>query len=105
MAVWLTGIGAMVGLGAALGGYALLYEPFDVRAERLAVRLTRDRPGLPSEGCAFSIFPIPIFAAQTAVNTPRSSRCGAPPPMNRSICSFTRAISYTTTTDWKTFWR
>ncbi len=50
MAVWLTGISAMVGLGAALGGYALLYEPFDVRAERLAVRLTRDRPGLPSEG-------------------------------------------------------
>lgn len=44
------GLGAVAGLGAALGGYALLYEPFDVRTERLVVRLLRDRVGLPSEG-------------------------------------------------------
>ncbi len=50
MSVWLAGLGAMAGIGAALGGYALFYEPFDVRAERLSVRLLRDRPGLPSEG-------------------------------------------------------
>ena len=50
MSVWLAGLGAVAGFGAALGGYALLYEPFDVRAERLSVRLLRDRPGLPSEG-------------------------------------------------------
>ena len=48
--VWLAGLGAMAGIGAVLGGYALLYEPFDVRTERLAVRLLRDRAGLPSEG-------------------------------------------------------
>ena len=46
----LAGLGAVAGLGAALGGYALLYEPFDVRTERLEVRLLRDRAGLPSEG-------------------------------------------------------
>ena len=50
MAVWLAGVGAVAGVGAALGGYALFYEPFDVRTERLTVRLMRDRPGLPSEG-------------------------------------------------------
>ncbi|MXZ21000.1 MAG: hypothetical protein F4Y84_10440 [Caldilineaceae bacterium SB0665_bin_25] len=44
------GLGAVAGLGAALGGYALLYEPFDVRVERLAVRLLRDKAGLPREG-------------------------------------------------------
>ncbi len=44
------GLGAVAGLGAALGGYAFLYEPFDVRTERLAVRLLRDKAGLPSEG-------------------------------------------------------
>lgn len=50
MAPWLAGFGAVAGAGAALGGYALLYEPFDVRAERLTVRLMRDRRGLPDEG-------------------------------------------------------
>ena len=50
MAPWLAGFGAVAGAGAALGGYALLYEPFDVRAERLTVRLMRDRRGLPVEG-------------------------------------------------------
>ncbi len=50
MAAWLAGLGAVAGAGAALGGYALLYEPFDVRAERLTVRLMRERPGLPDEG-------------------------------------------------------
>jgi len=44
------GLGAVAGLGAALGGYAFLYEPFDVRTERLAVRLLRDRAGVPREG-------------------------------------------------------
>ena len=44
------GLGAVAGLGAALGGYALLYEPFDVRTERLAVRLLRDKAGLPKKG-------------------------------------------------------
>ena len=44
------GLGAVAGLGAALGGYAFLYEPFDVRTERLAVRLLRDKAGLPGEG-------------------------------------------------------
>lgn len=44
------GLGAVAGLGAALGGYALLYEPFDVRTERLAVRLLRDKAGVPAEG-------------------------------------------------------
>ena len=48
--VLLAGLGAMAGIGAALGGYALLYEPFDVRTERLEVRLLRDRAGLPVEG-------------------------------------------------------
>lgn len=48
--VLLAGLGAVAGLGAAIGGYALLYEPFDVRTERLEVRLLRDRAGLPSEG-------------------------------------------------------
>lgn len=48
-ALW-AGLGAVAGLGAALGGYALLYEPFDVRTERLAVRLLRDKAGLPKEG-------------------------------------------------------
>ena len=46
----LAGLGAVAGLGAALGGYALFYEPFDVRTERLAVRLLRDKGGLPREG-------------------------------------------------------
>ena len=50
MAAWLAGLGAVAGAGAALGGYALLYEPFDVRAEQLTVRLMRDRHGLPDEG-------------------------------------------------------
>ena len=50
VAVLLAGLGAMAGIGAALGGYALLYEPFDVRTERLEVRLLRDRAGLPVEG-------------------------------------------------------
>ena len=50
MAAWLAGLGAVAGAGAALGGYALLYEPFDVRAEQLTVRLMRDRRGLPDEG-------------------------------------------------------
>ncbi len=50
MPVWLAGLGAMAGIGAALGGYALFYEPFRVRAERLVMRLLRDRAGLPSEG-------------------------------------------------------
>lgn len=44
------GLGAVAGLGAALGGYALLYEPFDVRTERLVVRLLRDKAGLPNKG-------------------------------------------------------
>lgn len=44
------GLGAVAGLGAALGGYAFLYEPFDVRTERLSVRLLRERANLPSEG-------------------------------------------------------
>ncbi|MXX25810.1 MAG: hypothetical protein F4Z82_10270 [Caldilineaceae bacterium SB0668_bin_21] len=44
------GLGAVAGLGAALGGYAFLYEPFDVRTERLAVRLLRDKAGVPAEG-------------------------------------------------------
>ena len=44
------GLGAVAGLGAALGGYAFLYEPFDVRTERLAVRLLRDKAGVPGEG-------------------------------------------------------
>ena len=44
------GLGAVAGLGAALGGYAFLYEPFDVRTERVAVRLLRERANLPSEG-------------------------------------------------------
>ena len=44
------GLGAVAGLGAALGGYAFLYEPFDVRTERLAVRLLRDKAGVPEEG-------------------------------------------------------
>lgn len=48
-ALW-TWLGAVAGLGTALGGYALLYEPFDVRTERLAVRLLRDKAGLPKEG-------------------------------------------------------
>ena len=48
--VWMAGLGAMAGISAALGGYALLYEPFDVRTERLSVRLLRDRTGLPGEG-------------------------------------------------------
>ena len=48
--VLLAGLGAVAGLGAALGGYALLYEPFDVRTERLEVRLLRDKAGLPNEG-------------------------------------------------------
>ena len=48
--VWMAGLGAMAGISAALGGYALLYEPFDVRTERLSVRLLRDRRGLPAEG-------------------------------------------------------
>ena len=48
--VLLAGLGAMAGFGAALGGYALLYEPFDVRTERIALRLLRERPGIPSEG-------------------------------------------------------
>ena len=47
--VW-AGLGAVAGLGAALGGYAFLYEPFDVRTERLAVRLLRDKAGVPGEG-------------------------------------------------------
>ena len=50
LSVLWTGLGAVAGLGAALGGYAYLYEPFDVRTERLAVRLLRDKAGLPSEG-------------------------------------------------------
>ena len=50
MAPWLAGFGAVAGAGAALGSYALLYEPFDVRAEQLTVRLMRDRRGLPDEG-------------------------------------------------------
>jgi len=50
MAAWLAGLGAVAGAGATLAGYALLYEPFDVRAEQLTVRLMRDRPGLPDEG-------------------------------------------------------
>ena len=48
-ALW-AGLGAVAGLGAALGGYAFLYEPFDVRTERLTVRLLREKPGLPGEG-------------------------------------------------------
>ena len=44
------GLWAVAGLGAALGGYAFLYEPFDVRTERLAVRPLRDKAGVPGEG-------------------------------------------------------
>ncbi len=48
--VLLAGLGAMAGVGAALGGYALLYEPFNVQTERIVLRLLRERPGIPREG-------------------------------------------------------
>ena len=50
MPVWLAGLGAIAGFGAAVGGYALFCEPFDVRTERLALQLLRQRAGLPAEG-------------------------------------------------------
>ncbi len=48
--VLLAGLGAMAGVGAALGGYALLYEPFKVQTERIVLRLLREQPGIPREG-------------------------------------------------------
>ena len=49
-----TGIGALAGLGAGLGaalaGYAYWREPFDVRLDRLSLRLPNSRNSLPPEG-------------------------------------------------------
>ena len=50
MPVWLACLGGMAGIGAALGGYALFYEPYRVRSEQLVVHLLRDRAGLPAKG-------------------------------------------------------
>lgn len=49
-----TGIGALAGLGAGLGaalaGYAYWREPFDVRLEKLSLRLPNSRGKLPAKG-------------------------------------------------------
>lgn len=47
---WTIALGALAGAGAALAGYAFLFEPIDVRTERLDLRLLRQRAGLPRRG-------------------------------------------------------
>ncbi len=43
-------VGLMAGIGAGLAGYAILYEPFDVRLEHVTIRLLRPNRQLPAAG-------------------------------------------------------
>jgi len=46
----LGGIGLLTGLGAGLASYAVLHEPFNVRLERLTLRIPHAKGRLPSAG-------------------------------------------------------